>query len=1313
MPVNNPKKLNVSPNERIDIPDFDRAASDYSQELTGALAQLSQLDSRSRIYEGFRIEVTDQANGEITIYNGASLNADGEIVSDSSELITSTLTLAANSISYIEVEYVEEATDVDNRAFWDSTVVNASPIPDGGEFIRNTATRTTPGWRVVRPISTNGFAITTDPSSNKVPLALIETDGLGAIILTESLVSLGTVLEEDAAIGDTVVKVLDSQFLPPIGGDTQVQFVHIDPTVPAAPPIQVNVNDRSHGVLELAAALTTAYPKGSIVQIDPVQRPASFIPQRASQAIEIPFSTTATVAQPLAPGMDPATQNVDQTPKMFQGDEARGTALNYSPTTPGSRSDLELSTLKDYVDFLAGQLRELKFGNTDLATGNQGLYPGTLDANNNSIANFAATDKYHRYAGSLMGARSATVTIGDGVTSYGDFNGTDFTTFQNAINALPAGGGTIFIKNGTYTINGDLDPTVGVAFVGESRENVTLTGDFVVEPPSVISHLYFYNLTIATARELIIYDQNDPTADIKIINCDISMADEIIISGAVMSFEIIDSIITESIVLDGISSSLKVNAINTTFSVLDDGIAVYGDGTLSVDSYVNVDKCTFTGSGLDLVDLENVNLNITNTEFSATAASFVLDFNDFQNGKVNVDNCTFTLVSNTRVIDFSGLTNVVRTFAFTNNDITAAYDTSVTGISGAFNVDSITAGTVIVENNTFDLTSVTSGAAAARTAAIRFNDVVAESITISNCYMEQNPASNYLTYGIDIDFDLTAQDECNYAIKDNTVVGTNFALRYDCETGSPLGTFINTNLVIEGLTYEGKRDSLNVALDVLQYGIGIFSSGFIQATVKDCVLANFGQTNPAGFADESSGILIFSAGGSSDGIRRFNVINNSISNVTTTTSNITGIHIEHTAFNEVSCQVSGNFINDLNDFGSSITTCQAIYVVNMYEASVESNNVDYLFAADGGETTGIQVSDSEGVVISNNHIIDIGFGSVTAASTLYGIRVDPIATILTTRATISGNQVVNMCGDGANNKTSYGITTVSTATAGFFSVDINNNNIRSNNNSKHTLYAIQTLIRFGSGDISIQGNTISNLRGYHYEAIYVRGELDAIEVDNVTVSNNVITNCAPTLDTQSQGVRKVHFSVSGSVVFNNVTINGNTMINDIQTASTDYSFGYIGIQVNMNNQTDGNLLISGNHYFENTDRGSSRFGVLVTNTKTLNVTGNMINAFQPNPTSTVNLNAFQGIDITVPPGGDMVFVISGNSVYGQGSINQLLDRFSVRIDDYVVGQTNGVISSNEFGSGSGYIKMAGVGSPAGVILSAGGSDLNIGGSLVT
>lgn len=67
------------------------------------------------------------------------------------------------------------------------------------------------------------------------------------------------------------------------------------------------------------------------------------------------------------------------------------------------------------------------------------------------------------------------VTIGDGVTSFGDFNGLDQAPFIAAIASLPTGG-AILVKRGTYTFTAGLViSTAKILLFGEMRELTILT----------------------------------------------------------------------------------------------------------------------------------------------------------------------------------------------------------------------------------------------------------------------------------------------------------------------------------------------------------------------------------------------------------------------------------------------------------------------------------------------------------------------------------------------------------------------------------------------------------------------------------------------------------------------------------------------------------------------------------------------------------------------------------------------------------------------------------------------------------------------
>lgn len=69
----------------------------------------------------------------------------------------------------------------------------------------------------------------------------------------------------------------------------------------------------------------------------------------------------------------------------------------------------------------------------------------------------------------------ATITIGDGVSSFGNINGTTETVFNQAITLLPTGGGRIFVKRGTYTFaNQVVISKAGVRIEGETPDSTGL-----------------------------------------------------------------------------------------------------------------------------------------------------------------------------------------------------------------------------------------------------------------------------------------------------------------------------------------------------------------------------------------------------------------------------------------------------------------------------------------------------------------------------------------------------------------------------------------------------------------------------------------------------------------------------------------------------------------------------------------------------------------------------------------------------------------------------------------------------------------------
>lgn len=421
-----PKKLGIHPNERIDIPDFTRAANEFTADTAAFNANNRVLDDRARLLEGFRVAVEDQtaSPGRITVHNGHALRRDGQHINneDAPNFSQSITLVGGGNTFFVEIEFAESKSDTDSRVFWDPTVENPVPIPDGQEFSTNVTTRVTPTWRIVEPVSTTGFDADTDPSSSKIPLLKIETSP-GNVIDTLAgrnpglnQVVASTVAEYDVvATTQKKIPVLDARLIPDSGN------IIFDPSGVNESAAIATV-DRVNNIVTIGAGLANSFNAGTQVSVDaPV---ATFVEQRIAAVPDLPSATDT---------------HPDRGRRLWQGDEIRGSAVSSSKETPGSRDDLNIRTLKDQIDFLSSQLREMKFGN--LRSGVTSTAP----------PNDFADTRYWGNAGSITGARNASVSVGTGSATYGDFNGTDDVPLQEAIDAAP-NGGTVYVKDGTYTL---------------------------------------------------------------------------------------------------------------------------------------------------------------------------------------------------------------------------------------------------------------------------------------------------------------------------------------------------------------------------------------------------------------------------------------------------------------------------------------------------------------------------------------------------------------------------------------------------------------------------------------------------------------------------------------------------------------------------------------------------------------------------------------------------------------------------------------------------------------------------------------------
>lgn len=448
-----PDKPHFHPNERVDLSDMTHASAGYTDARSRFDTLKHLLGKRARLLEGFRVEIVDQATspGQIAVHNGTALDSQGRPLNNEAQVNDSrdiTL-LGASQSFFIEIEYRESESSVDGRGFWDPSFDNVAPDLDGKEFGLNATTRITPNWQIVTPVSTTGFGIESDPASTRVPVAVLSTtaggliDEAGAITAAFSKVVVSNVFEEDHASGVTEIRVLDSRLF----GDTGT--VDLDFGGAAAEILAFTSNNRTTGVLGLGAPTSNAHQAGEIVRIN--GSTATFVSQR-------------TGAIPTLTGMS----EPDAARRLYQGDEVRGSALVSSKEVVGGRDDLNIETQKDMNDAITALIREMKFGSPRPDT-DSALLP----------TNFSST-RWPDSAGGIQGARAQTVTIGDGVSTWGDFNGTDETPFQEAVDFIAASAAgsvaTVVVKPGAYVFTQAVSTTSAssISWVGEGIVSLSL-----------------------------------------------------------------------------------------------------------------------------------------------------------------------------------------------------------------------------------------------------------------------------------------------------------------------------------------------------------------------------------------------------------------------------------------------------------------------------------------------------------------------------------------------------------------------------------------------------------------------------------------------------------------------------------------------------------------------------------------------------------------------------------------------------------------------------------------------------------------------
>jgi len=547
---------------------------------------------------------------------------DGQHVFNEDQLnISRTVTLeGSNTTFYLEVEFVESESDVDARAFWDSTVdqgydISGDALPDGQEFGANVATRKTPDWQVITPISTTGF--TRDQiaslSSNKIPLVALATDGANKVTGAAN-----TNLSTEKAVS-TMVRYIST-----------TQIVVREPWLFQAGEA-INITDETGTSV---SSITTVNYETGLLTI------AAITPRVAGAIVQVTASSSPNFIVDTVPGryrrleVDTVAPDhvVDWRDMFFQGDEVHGDILGRGHASITDRDDRNLQSLKDYVDFLSAQIQEMKWGVPNpytSGTDDSRVPPGLTVA-------LPATPRYFDRSGGISGARMAAVTVGDGVSSFGDISGNTEVAIQKALDALPAIGGRIFIKRGTYSLGANVDWTnVGdVVIEGESGTVIELSGGSIHIATAGSVAIKGITIQEDTSNVALLVDTANPAEfvmiDVTIINATFSL-------NAILP--------TSSAFVRVYFTSTSVNMASTPLIKIT-GASGKLSGTFSQCNLFHTSAVGLTASIIDLVTGAPTqscsNLNFVDCEFS----SWLLNGTDIHLGItmsiVSFDRCLFT-----------------------------------------------------------------------------------------------------------------------------------------------------------------------------------------------------------------------------------------------------------------------------------------------------------------------------------------------------------------------------------------------------------------------------------------------------------------------------------------------------------------------------------------------------------------------------------------------------------------------------------------------------------------------------------------------
>lgn len=971
------KQVNVLPNLRIDIPDFEGATQGFTegsvQERFRALIQ----DKFPHVPEGFRVEVSDQGSfpGQIIIHNGVSYDRDGRFVTSAAEADTNrAITLTGTATYYVEIEFTSEPSDVDSRGFWDPRYDNGTdpsgdPRPDGREFPENVSTRITPEWRIVTPVSTTDFEINTNPNSTRIPVAII--DVVLGVVSGASTVPLRTTLREDIAGGVNSFKVMNSRSMP------QTFTATIDTGLAGEETVVVAANDAVNGILTLAGVTAAPHNAGARVSVAG-GTPEQYLPHRTDPAL-------------------PTAVNTDARPRVYQGNEEVGHALIQNSDLVTGQGDVQIDDLKNYVDFLAAQIRQMKVG---AARGDQiGITAPP--------AAFSADFRYYENAGGILGARTNTVSVGDGVNSWGDFNTTQAgdapTAIQAAIDAIPVGG-ILYIKAGTYDMTSLVTVDKPIHIIGDG------VGVTILDTSSAAAAMDINTAGPMSLRNMSITASG---ASVYALTATLAGAQSVI----------------ENCAIEGLNSTLMTSPVvrNTTFSTSGTG----DDALLGVFTDFLFENCTFDCS-VAVVAARAVNIASGTTKgrfvqcamsTSSVTPGFVIRVDESVNTNVKFHSCSITG-------DAGGTSQA---FEFVNSTMRDIHvidcDVDCPGGIGAFpgSDPAVALSEVLIDSCRINVPANGFGLF-----------INGSGITVKNCAFTQASSGAGTTgEGIHVGATIhlptgTTIEGCSFVDCDRAIVFFNVPAptrhiivknnKIDCPTASRgrVGILFEGTTEIEESSFDGNLirdlDDDSGAVSVV-YGIELADTAQLEAcSISDNIIRDIGGVSLTNLANAYG---MHAAAGAI--FERGSIVNNLIDNVQADIISA-GIWLECTSFTISNIIIDHNRLQSIGSSAGDTLASQVAYgiVIRCGQYITISNNIIRDICTVSATTATTDVNhpsavligtsglgeDIRGICINNNVIQDLAFG---------GTQINGIALVDNCdSATISGNVLKSPSGAATN-----------------------------------------------------------------------------------------------------------------------------------------------------------------------------------------------------------------------------------------------------------------------------------------------------------